>query len=91
MGQLAAAYQLPSLHFEFISSELLYLPPTLNGFGPKFEERTGISTLTNAPLDLSQFKAQDEFQQRFHQAVSALWLVSEVVKLASIIQLLQRR
>jgi hypothetical protein len=31
MRQLAAAYQLPSLHFELIGGELPYLPPTLDG------------------------------------------------------------
>ena len=85
MRQLAAAYQLPSLHFEFIGGELPYLPPTFDGSDPNSRNEQDFH-LDQRPLRLSQFKAQDEFQRRFYQAVSALWLVSQAIKLANIIQ-----
>ena len=72
--QLAAVHQLPSLHFEIISSELPYLPPTLAGPDPNSRNEQDFH-LDQRPLDRSQFKDQDEFQRRLYQAVSALWLV----------------
>ena len=85
MRQLAAAYQLPSLHFKFIGGTLPYLPPTLDGSDPNLRNEQDFH-LDQHPLRLSQFKAQDEFQRRVYQAVSALWLVWQAIKLTNIIQ-----
>ena len=76
---------LPSLHFEFIGGELPYLPPTLDGSDPNSRDEQDFH-LDQRPLPLSQIKAQDEFQRRVYQAVSAFWLVLQAIKLANTIQ-----
>lgn len=77
--------RLPSLHFKFIGGELPYLPPTLDGSDASSRNEQDFH-LDQPRLCLSQFKAQDEFQRRVYQAVGALWLVWQAIKLAAIIQ-----
>ena len=82
---LADLYRRPTLRSDFLEATLPYEPPKVDGTDPASLNQQDFH-LSEQPLAFDRLQIQDNFSRRIYQAISALWMLLEAIKLANTIQ-----